>query len=328
MKPRVLVTGAGGPAGVNVIRVFKSKESCPYLVVGADIDRLASGLYLADKAYLVPSADSENYVNEMIRICNIENIDFFIPTVNEELLPLSMSRDEFENKCHRLLVSSPNTIKKTVDKYLTSKTLEQSGISAPKYGIPGSDDLETISEKVGFPAIIKPRFGRGSRDIVVVNNSEELGNELKRRNHDVLVQEFVDGPEYTVDTLFDESLKPIAIVQRERLGIKSGVSVQGRTVKIKGIDEISREVAKEFNLAYASNIQMIVDNDGVPKITEINPRFSGGMPLSIGAGVNLPQLAIQLLSGEKLEYHDYKAGVYMTRHWEDIILDKSSIIIH
>ena len=47
---RILVTGAGGPAGVGTIKAIRKT----HFVVAVDSYNLAAGLYLANKAYIVP----------------------------------------------------------------------------------------------------------------------------------------------------------------------------------------------------------------------------------------------------------------------------------
>lgn len=59
------------------------------------------------------------------------------------------------------------------------------------------------AERIGFPLILKPIAGAGSADTYRVHDADELHQALQRLRHvpEVSVEEFVDGDEYTFDTV-------------------------------------------------------------------------------------------------------------------------------
>jgi len=69
---RVLVTGAGGPAGVCVIKILKAMDGRYDFIMGMDIDPLAPGLYLADKGILGPRADDKELIPKIIELAKKE----------------------------------------------------------------------------------------------------------------------------------------------------------------------------------------------------------------------------------------------------------------
>jgi carbamoyl-phosphate synthase large subunit len=91
---RVLVTGAGGPAGVAVIRsLLKRRE---VTVFAADMDGWASGLYLVPAAQrrLVEPGRSPEFVDGVVALVATDRIDVVFSTVDVELPPLAARRDE------------------------------------------------------------------------------------------------------------------------------------------------------------------------------------------------------------------------------------------
>ena len=60
---RVLVTGVGGPAGVNFVRSLRAAPE-PYFIVGADINRLHLEWPDIDIGYVVPGNDDLVEVRE------------------------------------------------------------------------------------------------------------------------------------------------------------------------------------------------------------------------------------------------------------------------
>ena len=75
--------------------------------------------------------------------------------------------------------------------------------------------------------------------------------------------------------------------------IRAGVIDRGRTVRDAGADRPGAGVRAGARVPSAPiNIQCRIV-DGVPVVFEINPRFSGGIPLTIAAGADFPRLLVE-----------------------------------
>ncbi len=93
---------------------------------------------------------------------------------------------------------------------------------------------------------------------------------------DAVVQEFLSGPEYTIDMLCGRDGRPISIVPRERTVIRAGVTDRGRTVCDARLIDIAERCAAALDFFGAVNVQCRIV-EGVPSVFEINPRFSAGI---------------------------------------------------
>ena len=90
------------------------------------------------------------------------------------------------------------------DKGRMKEIVEQAGIRTPR-----AERSTTVAgcreaaERIGYPLIIKPISGAGSLDTYRVENDDELEAALPRLGHidEVSVEEFVDGEEFTYDTV-------------------------------------------------------------------------------------------------------------------------------
>jgi carbamoyl-phosphate synthase large subunit len=69
-------------------------------------------------------------------------------------------------------------------------------------------------------------------------------------------------------------------------------------------------------------VQCFREPDGKHLVTDINPRFGGAFPLPTAAGSRYPELALALAAGERPEPRlgDYRAGLYMTRFFGELVL--------
>jgi biotin carboxylase len=90
------------------------------------------------------------------------------------------------------------------DKELMKQALDRAGLRTPRHVRAHSvSACWEAAEQLGFPLILKPIAGAGSADTYRVNDADELRAVLPRLLHvpDVSVEEFIDGEEYTFDTI-------------------------------------------------------------------------------------------------------------------------------
>ncbi|HUO80719.1 MAG TPA: hypothetical protein VMU00_11315 [Steroidobacteraceae bacterium] len=90
------------------------------------------------------------------------------------------------------------------DKEAMKQTLDAAGIRTPRHVAAGSvAACWDAAERIGFPVILKPIAGAGSADTWRCDDADELRAVLPRIAHVpvVSVEEFVDGEEYTFDTV-------------------------------------------------------------------------------------------------------------------------------
>jgi carbamoyl-phosphate synthase large subunit len=133
--------------------------------------------------------------------------------------------------------------------------------------------------------------------------------------------EYLPGTEYSVDMLLRGG-ETLAVVPRPREITKLGISFMGRIEKNLEIEELASKIAREIGLEYNINMQFKMSEEGVPKIIEINPRVSGTIVMSTGAGVNLPYLGVKLALGEEMPPIEPKYGTRMIRYWGEIFVEQ------
>ncbi|MBC7502477.1 MAG: ATP-grasp domain-containing protein, partial [Herminiimonas sp.] len=103
----------------------------------------------------------------------------------------------------------------------------------------------------------------------------------------MLVMEFLNGHEYSVDCVGDHGRLICAIPRK-----KSMVVGQGQTIDMRDdILESARQLAATYGLNGMFNVQFREGRNGLG-LLEINPRMSGGIAMACIAGPNLPYLAL------------------------------------
>lgn len=318
---KICITGIGGPAGVGVSK-YLSKEG--HWILGVDVDPQSAGRKFTDSFQKVPTADSNNFISELVKICDRNDIDMIIPTIDDELSKLAASTKLFNEIDTTVVVSDPKTVETATDKLKFAEKMSEMGFVTPKTWRPADISDQQIVEEL--PLIIKPKRGRGSRNVFICDRVEQVKYALKMVEIPV-IQEYIQGIEYTIDTLSTLDGKPICAVSRVRCETKGGISWKGKTVNDPELCELAKEVVSSLNCIGPTNLQVIQSKQKDKNyIIELNPRFGGTTSLSIEAGVNTPKLLIDLvednqISAEQLSYDE----LYLARYFEDVIFTPKKI---
>jgi carbamoyl-phosphate synthase large subunit len=305
----VLVTGAGGPAGVAVIRALRAAG---HHVIGADADGLAVGLRLAHDAVVLPAASDPDFVDSVCDAAEQRGAHALVSTVAEELVALAEMEHDLHGAGLSTWLPDPVAVDACIDKWRFAQVLEGCGLNGPRTAL-------GTAEGVPGPWIVKPRRGRGSRGVHSVDRVDELAWVLPRVDEPI-VQTRLDGREFTIDALVDRDGTVAAAVPRWRLETRSGVSTKGRTFTDEVLSKEAGSVLHAVGLTGPANVQGFVAVDGTPTFVEVNPRFSGGLPLALASGADLIGEYLRGVLGEPLrpDRLAFRPGLTMVRHYEEI----------
>ena len=317
----VLVLSAG--RRVELINCFKNardKIGVRGNIVAADCSELAPAMYFADMNEIVPRiSEGEAYIDSIIDICNRLDISLVVPTIDTELLLLAENREKIESETNaKVLISDYRVIDICRNKKNTQKFMEENGFLVPRM----LTDEEMDNGELSFPLFIKPLDGSSSINAFKVNNKEELDTYRKLIDKPI-VQEFMEGTEFTVDVFLDFDSNVITCVPRVRLATRSGEIAKGLIVRDKEIVEDVLKLMKVLQPIGHITVQCMKTKRGIEYI-EINPRFGGGAPMSIMAGADSCANLYRLLAGEKLTYNeDYRDNLTFLRFDQSIMLNEN-----
>jgi carbamoyl-phosphate synthase large subunit len=305
----VLLTGVGGPAGVAVLRALQSRG---HRVVGVDADPNAVGLAIADEAHVVPSGDDPHFLAALLRVATVSGAQALICTVAEEYAALSGATEYLAEAGVATLMPSAASVATCVDKWAFHEAMTAAGLPVPATGLGKADD-------VPGPWVVKPRFGRGSRDVHVATSQQRLRAAMTATPQP-LVQSQLTGREFTADVLVDASGVVLAVCPRWRNETKAGVSTKGETFADAEVANVASLVVKATGLVGPANVQGFVAEDGGVTVHEVNPRFSGGLPLTLYAGADLVTEYLREILGlrPRAERLMARPGVQMRRYLAEV----------
>ena len=242
-------------------------------------------------------ADSSRYLPFLID--RLGEVDLFLPFIDEELLAIARGWQSIPAPlASRIALSPPTAVLACVDKCSFQKACELAG-------------LPIAPTPTGAPAFFKPRYGRGSKGVVAIR--DEMTFALMRERDGVL-QQLIEGDEYTVDAIFSPDSRLLATVARRRIRA-AGVSTIGEVVIDKALHGLAETLGRHWFFRYAINFQVIRDGNGRDWLIELNPRLSGSAIFSAYAGCDPIAATIALAQGEPWSGEPRPLRVW--RYWQE-----------
>lgn len=309
----VLFSSAG--RRVELIQCFRAAAArldLTLCVIGCDRrPDLSAACHAADRSFTVPGCDDKGFIDAVIDICRAENVDLLIPTIDPELLPFSLNTQRFAEAGTRVHVSAPVVVETARDKLRTMQTFHGAGLPVPR-----TDTLENTLQATAdwtWPVFVKPRSGSASRSISVVYAPDALPKDCVEP---MIVQEYLSGPEYTINMFVDGGGVIRSCVAHERLSVRAGEVEKGRTVRLPELPALARGMARALPDARgALCFQAIADATRGLRIIELNARFGGGYPLADRAGAFFARWLLEEVAGLPLSANDdWRDGVLMLRY--------------
>ncbi len=214
---------------------------------------------------------------------------------------------------------SEDTALKATNKAFMRDALREAEVPVPLYfRVKDKDEFKKAVQKVrnaGYKCIVKPADNSGSRGVDLLKDDSDLNIAYDytvqySRGGEIIVEEFMEGPEVSVETLaVDGDVNVIQITDKLTTGapyfVEMGHSQPSRLSE--ETKERIRQVAIAANKAIGitngpSHTEIKVTKDG-PKIVELGARLGGDcitthlVPLS--TGVNMVECSIRIALGEK-----------------------------
>lgn len=336
----VLMTGAGAPGASGIIKSLRANDERDVEIVGVDMNPGAYGFALVDTDYTVPAGGDDDYVPRLLDIARREAVDVILPLTTAEIEPLAAARDAFDAT---VMVSDADALAVANDKGKLYGFLEDAGFDCtPSYRrVTTEAEFRAAVEALGYPddpVCFKPPVASGMRGFRVLDaENDRLTHLLEEKPdnavttlEDVLpvlcsaetfpelaVMEYLPGDEYSVDLLaMGDDVGPV--IPRERTRTRAGISFEGVVEEEQELIDAATAISEGLGLSYNVNIQFKYDAQGEPKVIEINPRISGTIIMCVGAGVNLPYLAVKHALGEAIPAVDVAWGTRMVRYWQEL----------
>ena len=315
----VLVTAIGTASSTAVIKELKKAGG--FHIIGADINKryeIATSLDV-DEFYQFPYSTNEDYIPFALSFCKEHQVDYYYAVIDKEVVNLAKNRDAFSAIGTKLCVVNYEFAKICHFKDIFGAWI---GEHFPEVAI---KEYKTIDEArtANYPLFIKPNEGVASTGCRRIDSFEELeaSTDTNDVGKTVLVQDFVDGINITVDCVRNKSTgQKIQIQRRELLRNSNGCGIAVEIFHDAKLESICDALIEELDLNGVCNIEFFETNDGY-KIIEINPRFSAGTIYTCLSGVNTVLNAMRIVDDEACEFGDISIGAHFAERYEAYRMD-------
>ncbi|MEM0101250.1 MAG: hypothetical protein QW522_03295 [Candidatus Methanomethyliaceae archaeon] len=215
---RILVTGAGGPAGVNFIKSLRIAPE-KFFIVGSDINKYYLELPDVDVRQLSIPCTHPNYIDFLNEVIKRYNIEMVHPQPDIEVRVISENREKIKAKT---FLPRKETIRICQDKLKSAKIWEDAGIPVAKtIEIENEDSIEIAAKELGFPFWIRAASGAGGRGATPCYNLE-MGKawikywRTRGENWKFIAQEYLPGKNLAFHSIWKDGELIVSQV-RERI---------------------------------------------------------------------------------------------------------------
>ena len=287
-------------AGSEALHTIKKAQEYGITVIAFDGNPKAEGLRVADKALVVDISDEK----ATIEAVEAEEADFALTVpIGRYLTTIGAVNDAL-----KLSGISREMARLCTDKYAFHCRLWERGLrSCQCYCVDAELGIGNV--ELSFPAILKPRYGSGSRGIHMVNDKKQLGQALWAvSGEDYVLEECIDGEEYGMDgAVIDGSFQMVLLRHKENTPSPARQAVAYFSVQPDddfaiSVKEYMEQVVKCLGLSECLLHADIIRGDKGPFVIELSARPSGH---------NLHNLFTPLCTGVDMaeEYIKYRLGM-------------------
>ncbi len=345
-KHTILLTGVGAP---GVQGTLYSLREIGGTIIGTDADESAVGQYLCDEFHTLPlSSETDSYLTALTKLCEARQVDAIVPQNTAELQILANHKQLFSKLGTHVLVSNPLSIEQANNKYHLLQVANSLEVPTGEFTV--CEDIDSLRTQVeqrrskGLLTVVKPPCGNGSRGVRVIIDAhdrdrcndfyhkkpsslfctlDELHAIIGDEFPELLVMDYLEGEEYTVDILRTDS-RFIAI-PRKREVMRCGITFRASLERDKQIIEACRQLSDAIDLEYCFGFQFKRNREGIPILLECNPRIQGTMVMSAMAGANIIAEAVRALLGEPQHSMQVDWNTRLIRYWGAVGVNESGV---
>ena len=290
-RQRLLVLGAGA-AQIGLLRAARERD---LLVIAADGDPAAPGFAYADKRALISSADEP----ALDRLARAEHVDGIVSPGAD--WPVGIAARIAER------LDLPHPIDGATGSLVTTKPRQRERLAAA-----GGPQPRVLEEPVP-PCVVKAPDRQGQRGLSFVSSEEELPAAIEAalavsRDGTYIVEEFVDGPEVTVNAVsLDGVFHPLLVTDRLTADPPGfGVALAHAWPCVEATQapiEAARAAAEALGIRNGPTYtQVRLGADG-PRVIELAARLGGGHDSELveaATGLRLNDLALDFALGNEV----------------------------
>ena len=189
-----------------------------------------------------------------------------------------------------VVVAAPAVVGLARDKLRTAELLCANRIPTPR--TIAAEDVDPHAGDWSWPVLLKPRAGSSSIGVRRLDQPSAWPAAGALEGN--VVQELLEGAEYTVNLFFDRGGTLRCVIPHRRHEVRAGEVARGVTARHDALEAIGWSLGRLLPGARGPLCyQAIVDRAGRASVFEINARFGGGYPLAHHAGATFARWLLE-----------------------------------
>lgn len=255
-------------------------------VIAAGDSNLMPGLYAADKAYLVPSVDADNYIASLVKICRQNRVKAILALTEKDMLAIAKAAAEFR----------------------------KAGV------IPLGADYEAAlfcADELRMSAFLADQ---GYKGVPKARRLPDLLSAWDQQDNQLGEQEVRGGTHYDVDVYMDMiSGKMVSIFAAEKPNALNGVSNKAISDNNEHIFALVAKLAASLGIVGPLAIEMI-KIQAEYYIKKVQPGWGDSYPMAYACGVNFIPLIINNINGIENPAHigNYESDIVVLSYYRAI----------
>lgn len=289
--------------------VFDKDPEC----IGAKIGDLFFPISTRDWEGILKKLEEENLIDRVATAITVgTDMSYTVAKINEIVAPFLVS---------------PEVALRTTNKYLMRKTLSEGGVNVPEFYVCSNYDESlqafNILKSKGKKSVIKPVDNMGARGVRKIESEDELKDFFQESfsysiEGKVLVEEYIDGDELSVDALVYRGEVIITGVADRIIEYPPYFVETGHIMPTNLASDIVDNALEEFKKAIkvlgivngAAKGDIKISKNGIPYIGEVASRLSGGFmsthTFPYSTGINLMRNILLIHLGKEPEVGEYE----------------------
>jgi carbamoyl-phosphate synthase large subunit len=336
---RILVTGAGGPAGINFVSSLRIVPEKMF-IVGTEANQHFIHLATTDRKYVIPRATEPDYISKLNEIIHKEKAEFLHAQPDIEVEVVSANREKLEAPVY---LPSKKAVTACQDKLASAKLWKKHGIPVAEFiEIQTESDIDKAFEELGSPIWIRATHGAGGIGSTPASSKQTATSWInywksRKTGYKFIAQQHLQGRNLAFHSLWKDG-ELVTSMARERIeyiyphlapsGITGTPAVQ-KTVHDEAVNKTGTNAVLAIDPKFngIACVDMKENDEGTPCVTEINAgrMFTTSFFFPFASKIlrkdyyaNIPYLYVKLAYKEKIpdipKYNTLPADVYWIRH--------------
>jgi biotin carboxylase len=312
-RKTILIIGAGA----NQLPAIKMAKQRGLRVVATDANPRAEGFAVADQHGLVSTRDVEGTIAFAQSVKNADRLDGVMTMASESAVTVAGVAQALG-----LPGLDPAAALRASQKIIRQRCFHQGCVPAPRFAAASSaSEAATIAASFGWPVVVKPADGAGSRGVQKVFGPVEMEQAVREiaahsKSTEFLIEEFLVGSEHSIEGVViggeiywtgfsDRNYDKKEIYPPFFLEDGDTLPTSLPETMIKKVKEAAAAAVRALGIDWGPvKGDILIDQNGV-RILEMAARLSGDYfcneTVPLHNGINLVDAVMSLSLGEEID---------------------------